>query len=568
METQITTTSMNRVERLGAHSHIRGLGLNSVLDPQIRADGMVGQLKARRGAGVIVKLIQDYKLAGRAILIAGAPGTGKTALAMAMAQSIGSETPFVAISGSEIYSLEMSKTEALTQAFRRSIAVKIKEVNEIIQGEVVDIKIDHTSSSSTSTPKSASIILKTTDMEASYDIGERMLEWLRKERIIPGDVISFNKVSGHATKLGRSYARSYDYDAVSGMTRFVQCPTGELQSLQEHVHTVSLHEIDVINSRSQGFLALFTGETGEISNDVRDQIDSRVAQWKLSGKCEIIPGVLFIDECHMLDIECFSFINRALETDLAPIVIFATNRGNSIVRGTTDMVSPHGLPYDLLDRLLIIHTNPYTEEEVFQILSIRAQEEEINIDPEALQLLATTATQTASLRYSLNLLSTSLLIAKKRSSPQVQSQDVQRAYNLFADSQRSADFLEIHSSLDCGIHDYSNEKKNVNFFNSDEMDNDDDNDDINGLENDKDIDAKTFLQSGKAGLTKNDPKDGKQGQDPISRQNRIRDVALLPDNPLSMDELAIESNLANVIARNDHHHGGDLSTSHTTGGGH
>ena len=45
--------------------------------------------------------------------------------------------------------------------------------------------------------------------------------------------------------------------------RFVQCPEGELQKRKEVVHTVSLHEIDVINSRQQGFLALFAGDTGE-----------------------------------------------------------------------------------------------------------------------------------------------------------------------------------------------------------------------------------------------------------------------------------------------------------------
>ena len=43
---------------------------------------------------------------------------GKTAIAMAMAQSLGSETPFTVMSASEIYSLEMNKTEALMQAFR------------------------------------------------------------------------------------------------------------------------------------------------------------------------------------------------------------------------------------------------------------------------------------------------------------------------------------------------------------------------------------------------------------------------------------------------------------------
>ena len=40
-----------------------------------------------------------------------------------------------------------------------------------------------------------------------------------------------------------------------------------------------------------------------------------------------LAQVLFIDEVHMLDIECFSFLNRALESDMAPILIMATNRG-------------------------------------------------------------------------------------------------------------------------------------------------------------------------------------------------------------------------------------------------
>ena len=49
-----------------------------------------------------------------------------TMFAAGMAQSLGPDTPFTSLAGSEIYSLEMSKTEALTQAFRRSIGVRIK----------------------------------------------------------------------------------------------------------------------------------------------------------------------------------------------------------------------------------------------------------------------------------------------------------------------------------------------------------------------------------------------------------------------------------------------------------
>lgn len=49
-------------------------------------------------------------------------------------------------------------------------------------------------------------------------------------------------------------------------------PQGELQKRKEVVHTVSLHDIDVINSRSQGFLALFSGDIGEIKPEVREQM--------------------------------------------------------------------------------------------------------------------------------------------------------------------------------------------------------------------------------------------------------------------------------------------------------
>jgi DNA helicase TIP49 (TBP-interacting protein) len=62
-----------------------------------------------------------------------------------MAQSLGSDVPFTMLAASEIFSLEMSKTEALTQAFRRSIGVRIKEETELIEGEVVEqfVEVGH-----------------------------------------------------------------------------------------------------------------------------------------------------------------------------------------------------------------------------------------------------------------------------------------------------------------------------------------------------------------------------------------------------------------------------------------
>ncbi len=112
---------MTRIERIGAHSHIRGLGLDDSLGARNVSQGMVGQLDARKAAGIILTMIREGKIAGRAILIGGQPGTGKTAIAMGMAKALGEETPFTMLAGSEIFSLEMSKTESLTQAFRKSI---------------------------------------------------------------------------------------------------------------------------------------------------------------------------------------------------------------------------------------------------------------------------------------------------------------------------------------------------------------------------------------------------------------------------------------------------------------
>jgi len=428
----------SRIERIGTHSHIRGLGLDDALEPREVSQGMVGQLPARKASGVVLEMIKEGKIAGRAVLIAGPPGTGKTAIAMGMAQALGNDTPFTSMAGSEIYSLEMSKTESLTQAFRKSIGVRIKEETEIIEGEVVEVQIDRPATGTGT--KVGKLTLKTTDMETVYDLGNKMIESLIKEKAQAGDVITIDKATGKITKLGRSFTRARDYDATGPQTRFVQCPEGELQKRKEVVHTVTLHEIDVINSRTQGFLALFSGDTGEIKPEVRDQINSKVGEWREEGKAEIVPGVLFIDEVHMLDMECFSFLNRALEDDMAPVLIMATNRGITRIRGTKYR-SPHGIPIDLLDRMVIISTQPYDEKDLRQILKIRCEEEDSEMQDDALAVLTKIAGDT-SLRYAIQLISVSLLISRKRKSMEIGIEDIRKAYTLFLDEERSTRFVK------------------------------------------------------------------------------------------------------------------------------
>merc|ERR1712072_1153007 len=271
-----------------------------------------------------------------------------------------------------------------------------------------------------------------------------MIETIQKESIQAGDIITIDKSSDKISKLGKSFTRSRDFDAMGAMTKFVQCPEGELQKRKEVVHTVSLHEIDVINSRQQGFLALFAGDTGEIKSEVREQIDGKVAEWREEGKAEIVPGVLFIDEVHMLDMECFSFLNRALENDLAPVMGLATNRGITKIRGT-NYKSPHGIPIDLLDRLLIITTKPYTEKEVHDIINIRCEEEDVEMTDDAKDLLTKIGTET-SLRYAIQMIIASNLVSLKRKATEVDVEDIGRVYKLFLDVKRSTHYLQEYQS--------------------------------------------------------------------------------------------------------------------------
>src|SRR6056300_1729875 len=184
---------------------------------------------------------------------------------MGLAQQLGEDTPFTTMSGSEVFSLEMSKTEALTQALRKSIGIQILEETEVMEGEVVEIQIDTAFATGEGggkggggkgMEKTGRLTLCTTDMETVYDLGTKMIDSLSKEKVTAGDVITIDKGSSKITKLGRSFSRSRDYDAMGSSTRFVQCPEGEIQKRKEMVHNVSLHEVDVINSRQQGFLAL------------------------------------------------------------------------------------------------------------------------------------------------------------------------------------------------------------------------------------------------------------------------------------------------------------------------
>ncbi|MEM0320611.1 MAG: RuvB-like domain-containing protein, partial [Candidatus Nezhaarchaeales archaeon] len=163
---------ISRFERVGAHSHIKGLGVRNGKALPV-ADGMVGQVEAREAAAIVVDMVKRGKMAGRGILLVGPPGSGKTALASAIAKELGEDVPFIAISASEVYSTELKKSEFITQALRKAIGVRIREVRKIYEGMVTELEIKtgkHPYNPYQQVPVGAKIRLKTKLEEKTFNV--------------------------------------------------------------------------------------------------------------------------------------------------------------------------------------------------------------------------------------------------------------------------------------------------------------------------------------------------------------------------------------------------------------
>jgi len=251
-------------------------------------------------------------------------------------------------------------------------------------------------------------------------------------------------------RVGRSDAFATEFDLEA--EEYVPLPKGDVHKKKEVVQDVTLHDLDLANAKPQGGqdLVAMMGQMmkpkkTEITEKLRAEINKVVNKYIDQGIAELVPGVLFIDEVHMLDIECFTYLNRALESTLAPIVIFATNRGMCTVRGT-EVIAPHGVPVDLLDRLMIIRTMPYALQEIVQILSIRAQIENTPVDEEAFAYLGEIGVR-STLRYAVQLLTPSKVLVKTNGREIITKDDIEEIDSLFFDAKASAKLLIEQQSM-------------------------------------------------------------------------------------------------------------------------
>lgn len=183
---------------------------------------------------MVVDLIKSRKFSGRALLLVGAPGTGKTALALAISRELGAKVPFCPMVGSEVYSTEVKKTEVLSESFRRAIGtrlffpffspgdvdgvnsllvgLRIKETKEVYEGEVTEItpaEAENPLSGYGKTVSHVIVSLKTVKGTKQLRLDPSIYEAILKEKIIVGDVVYIEHQTG-AVKVGEISVWSYN----------------------------------------------------------------------------------------------------------------------------------------------------------------------------------------------------------------------------------------------------------------------------------------------------------------------------------------------------------------------
>lgn len=142
-----------------------------------------------------------------------------------------------------------------------------------------------------------------------------------------------------------------------------------------------------------------------------------------------------------LTLKCFTYLNRALESRIAPIVILASNRGKCTIRGTgSDLIAAHGVPPDLLARLLIIPTTTYSSKKGRPSSGCGRKPKGLAISDAALEKVSEHGVK-VSLRYALQLLTPASILSRVNGK-ETDVDEVAKCEDLFIDARRSAMVIE------------------------------------------------------------------------------------------------------------------------------
>jgi RuvB-like protein 1 (pontin 52) len=370
------------------HSHVNRLFSDSskkTNKPDL--SGLIAQINARESIRIIINMIKKNKMAGRVIIITGISGSGKTALGLALGKELGETTPFSVVNGSEFSFLNSKKTNRLIQSCRKAIGIRIIDTIEFYEGEVTNILIDTSNNN-----QSLLIGLKSSEGTLRIKLKESLFQIFNEKNVKIGDIIYIEPDKYILKVIGRSSIfyqedelRKYDY---------VTIPSGKVFKKKKIIQDITLNDLDIVNIQQ---IDQYHCKVPEISDYLRQEVDKLVSKYIKSKKAQILNGVLFIDEAHTLNFDSFCFLTRLLDSRYSPLILLSTNR-TTIVNLKNFLDSK--IPINFLNRCLIIRTKKYVQNEMANIIVLKAKTSKIVMTGNAIKKLRSIAVLT-SLRFSI-----------------------------------------------------------------------------------------------------------------------------------------------------------------------
>lgn len=140
-----------------------------------------------------------------------------------------------------------------------------------------------------------SLQLKTKDMEASFSIGKRISDELKREKVREGDVVKIYSESGLVTRIGRGMGLDNASDEI-----LTQLPTGECFKTEKVVTKLTVAQVDQVNSHSPNLQGFYCTEPGSVDRSIRDDVDIKISRWIKEDKVTVQQAILMVHNANIL----------------------------------------------------------------------------------------------------------------------------------------------------------------------------------------------------------------------------------------------------------------------------
>ncbi|XP_026385232.1 ruvB-like helicase 1 isoform X2 [Papaver somniferum] len=308
---------------------------------------------------IFVNKMKEQKMAGNMVLLDGGNSLlhdatlklGSTCRVSGVPSSDGTDkvSYFCSISG-----LEERLRDKIKEGLRRATGLHVELSRKVYEGEVTKLQRNYIDDSN-NTIRSISIDLATTQETRELLLGELYFDALEKVEVEDSIVIDIQsgavKNKGPVTNTSSRTNSPDEPDLEAPIARGNNPqPGGKVLKVIKAAQNVSLHDLDeaiTTQRKDEGIYSFLISQKVSAAN-----IDEVVNNLVNEGLAKRKYGILQISEAQMLDFECFSLINNALETSFLSVFLSAA-RGMCGFRGS-EIFIPTKIPGVIFPRMIII----------------------------------------------------------------------------------------------------------------------------------------------------------------------------------------------------------------------